>query len=72
MQSLDQEMNEEEMAEATPDERKQKFSNPFSPPSGIQDDIPPDHPSLDEVQTEEWYDEGRTGASGVHDQDERS
>ena len=72
MQSLDQEMNEEELTEATDEERREKHTNPFSPPQDISPTLPLDHPSFDEDQTEEAYDEGMNGASGVYDQEERA
>jgi len=64
MYSLDEETNEEEDQE----KEAQDYSKPFSPPGGVQDTIPKDHPELDtNVDIQEWYDEGRSGAAGVSD-----
>jgi hypothetical protein len=64
MYSLDEETNDEENQE----KEAQDYSRPFSPPEGIQDTIPKDHPELDtNMDIQEWYDEGRSGASGVDD-----
>jgi len=69
MQSLDLKTNQEEDLEKLP----QDFSKPFSPPQDIQDDVPVDHPAMDgDGDPMEWYDEGRTGVSGVKDQEERA
>lgn len=69
MQSLDEETNDEENEEKL----DQDYSRPFSPPSGVRDDITVDDPALDTgVDPHEWYDEGRTNATGKHDQDESS
>jgi hypothetical protein len=68
MQSLDEATNKEEDQEKL----SQDYSSPFSPPSGVADDTPPDHPTKDiGLDEHEWYDEGGDGASGVHDQEER-
>ncbi len=70
---IDYEPNEEESLEATSEERRQKHTNPAAPPRDVPNDVPPDHPSLDsDVDQTEMEDEGRYGASGIHDQEERS
>ena len=62
--SLDEEANDEEKQE----KEDQDYDTPFSPPDGIRDNIPKDHPEMDtNVDIQEWYDEGRAGASGVDD-----
>ncbi|MGH7157066.1 MAG: hypothetical protein ACREGG_03085 [Candidatus Saccharimonadales bacterium] len=62
--SLDEEANDEEKLEKEDDD----YSTPFSPPEGTADNIPKDHPELDtNVDIQEWYDEGRSAASGVDD-----
>jgi hypothetical protein len=62
--SLDEEANDEEKQE----KEAQDFSTPFSPPEGTQDTIPKDHPELDtNMDSQEWYDEGRSGAAEVSD-----
>ena len=62
--SLDEEANDEEKLE----KEAQDFDTPFSPPDGVQDTIPKDHPELDtNADTQQWYDEGRSGAAGVAD-----
>ena len=59
------------------DEEKQEklandFSTPFSPPSGIQDNTDDTHPQADtNVDSQERYDEGISGASGVDDPGDR-
>jgi hypothetical protein len=64
MYSLDEETNEEEDQE----KEAQDYSRPLSPPEGVQDTIPKDHPGLDtNMDTQEWYDEGRSGAAEVSD-----
>lgn len=62
--SLDEEANDEEKQE----KEDQDYSTPFSPPQGVQDTVPKDHPELDtNMDSQEWYDEGRSGAAGVDD-----
>jgi hypothetical protein len=62
--SLDEETNDEEKQE----KESQDFGTPFSPPEGIQDTIPKDYPELDtNMDSQEWYDEGRSGAAEVSD-----
>jgi hypothetical protein len=62
--SLDEEASDEEKLE----KEDQDFSKPFSPPEGVQDTIPKDYPELDtNMDSQEWYDEGRSGAAGVSD-----
>jgi hypothetical protein len=64
MYSLDEETNDEEDQE----KEAQDFSKPLSPPEGVQDTIPKDYPELDtNMDTQEWYDEGRSGAAEVSD-----
>jgi hypothetical protein len=64
MYSLDEETNEEEDQE----KEAQDYSKPFSPPEGVQDTIPKDYPELDtNMDSQEWYDEGRSGAAEVSD-----
>ena len=64
MYSLDEEASDEEDLEKEPGD----FSRPFSPPEGVADNVPADHPEVDtNVDIQEWYDEGRSGASGVDD-----
>jgi hypothetical protein len=58
------EPNDEEKQEKLPND----FSTPFSPPSGIQDNSDDTHPEADSnVDSQERYDEGISGASGVDD-----
>jgi len=62
--SLDEEANDEEKQE----KESQDYGTPFSPPEGVKDNIPKDHPELDtNVDIQEWYDEGRSKAAGVSD-----
>jgi hypothetical protein len=62
--SVDEETNDEEKQE----KESQDYDTPFSPPSGVQDTIQKDHPEVDtNMDTQEWYDEGRSGAAGVSD-----
>jgi hypothetical protein len=62
--SLDEETNDEENQE----KESQDYSTPFSPPQGTKDTVQKDHPELDtNVDLQEWYDEGRSGASEVSD-----
>jgi hypothetical protein len=62
--SLDEEANDEEKLE----KETQDFGTPFSPPAGTQDTIPKDYPELDtNMDSQEWYDEGRSGAAEVSD-----
>jgi len=62
--SLDEETNDEENQE----KQSQDFSTPFSPPEGTEDTIPKDHPELDtNMDAQEWYDEGRSGAAETSD-----
>lgn len=64
MYSLDEETNDEENQE----KEAQDYSSPASPPQGVQDTIPKDHPELDtNMDSQEWYDEGRSGAAEVTD-----
>jgi len=64
MYSLDEDSSDEEDLE----KEDQDFSRPFSPPEGVKDNIPKDHPEVDtNMDGQEWYDEGRSGASGVDD-----
>jgi hypothetical protein len=64
MYSLDEETNDEEDQE----KEAQDFSRPASPPDGVQDTIPKDHPAVDtNMDSQEWYDEGRSGAAEVSD-----
>jgi hypothetical protein len=64
MYSLDEETNDEEDQE----KEAQDYSRPFSPPEGVQDNIPKDHPGVDtNMDAQEWYDEGRSGAAEVSD-----
>jgi hypothetical protein len=64
MYSLDEETDDEENQE----KEDQDFSPPFSPPEGVIDNIPKDHPEVDtNMDTQEWYDEGRSGAAEVSD-----
>ena len=60
------------MMEPNDEEKQEKldndFSTPFSPPSGIQDSTDDTHPQADtNVDSQERYDEGISGASGVDD-----
>ena len=58
------EPNDEEKQEKLPND----FSTPFSPPSGIEDTSDDTHPEADtNVDLQERYDEGISGASGVND-----
>jgi hypothetical protein len=58
------EPNDEEKQEQLPND----FSTPFSPPSGIQDSSDDTHPEADtNVDSQERYDEGISGATGVDD-----
>jgi hypothetical protein len=58
------EPNDEEKQEKLPND----FSTPFSPPSGIQDNIDDTHPETDtNIDSQERYDEGISGASEVDD-----
>jgi hypothetical protein len=67
MRSLDQKTNDEEDLQKLPADD----TTPFSPPDDTTDDIPPDYQQLDtNIDEHEWYDEGRTGAAGTHDQEE--
>jgi len=62
--SLDEDADDEEKLE----KEDQDYDTPFSPPDGIADNIPLDHPEIDtNVDIQEWYDEGRSGASGITD-----
>jgi hypothetical protein len=62
--SLDEETNDEEDLE----KEDQDYSTPFSPPEGTKDTIPKDYPELDtNMDSQEWYDEGRSGAAEVSD-----
>lgn len=62
--SLDEETNDEEKLE----KEDQDYDTPFSPPDGVQDTIPKDHPELDtNADIQQWYDEGRSAAAGVSD-----
>ncbi|HVS78975.1 MAG TPA: hypothetical protein VHD84_01660 [Candidatus Saccharimonadales bacterium] len=64
MYSLDEETNDEENQE----KEAQDYSRPFTPPEGTQDTIPEDYPELDtNMDNQEWYDEGRSGAAEVSD-----
>lgn len=64
MYSLDEETNDEENQE----KEDQDYNHPFSPPEGQQDTIPKDYPELDtNMDIQEWYDEGRSGAAEVSD-----
>ncbi|HET9721959.1 MAG TPA: hypothetical protein VFP32_02930 [Candidatus Saccharimonadales bacterium] len=64
MYSLDEETNEEEDLE----KEAQDYSRPASPPEGVKDSIPKDHPQTDtNMDVQEWYDEGRSGAAEVSD-----
>ncbi len=64
MYSLDEETNDEENQE----KEAQDYTHPASPPDGVQDTIPKDHPAVDtNMDTQEWYDEGRSGAAEVTD-----
>jgi hypothetical protein len=66
--SLDQEDNEEEGLQ----KEEEDYSTPFSPPSGIIDRIPKDHPDLDtDADIQEWYDAGRSAAAGVDDEGDK-
>jgi len=56
--------NDEEKQEKLPND----FSTPFSPPSGIQDNTDDTHPQADtNIDSQERYDEGISGASEVDD-----
>lgn len=58
------EPNDEEKQEKLPND----FSTPFSPPSGIQDNSDDTHPETDtNVDSQERYNEGISGAGGVDD-----
>jgi hypothetical protein len=64
------------MIEPNDEEKQEKlandFSTPFSPPSGIQDNSDDTHPEADtNVDEQERYDEGISGASGVDDPGDR-
>lgn len=64
MYSLDEEASDEEKQE----KEDQDYDTPFSPPDGVQDRVPKDHPEIDtNMDSQEWYDEGRSGAAGVTD-----
>jgi hypothetical protein len=64
MYSLDEEANDEEEQE----KESQDYSRPASPPEGVKDTIPKDHPEIDtNMDIQEWYDEGRSGAAEVSD-----
>lgn len=58
------EPNDEEKQEQLPND----FSTPFSPPSGVQDNTDDTHPATDtNIDPQEQYDEGISGASEVND-----
>lgn len=62
--SLDEEADDEEKLEKQP----QDFGTPFSPPEGVADNVPKDHPEVDtNMGIQQWYDEGRSAATGVED-----
>ena len=62
--SVDEEANDEEKQE----KEDQDYDTPFSPPDGTLDRIPKDHPEIDtNMDSQQWYDEGRSGAAGVTD-----
>jgi hypothetical protein len=62
--SVDEEANDEEKQEKV----AQDYDTPFSPPDGTLDTIPKDHPQVDtNMDSQEWYDEGRSGAAEVSD-----
>lgn len=61
---IEMDANEEEKQEKQP----QDFSTPFSPPNGVRDSLPPDHPQTDLRENEQaHYDAGRDDATGVSD-----
>jgi hypothetical protein len=58
------EPNDEEKQEKLP----QDYDTPFSPPSGVKDNADDTHPQADtNVDDQERYDEGISGAMGVDD-----